>query len=309
MASFLYLEKVPEPMERFPIIDIARLHETGQAEVLVRPFGDYLRQHHQNLDFAHRHSFYHLVLFTQGAGSHTIDFTTFAVRPNQMYFMIPGQVHVWEFAGEADGFVVNFTEAFFQSFLLRTDYLERFSFFNGRAADGVIDLPESMVGEIRTDFEKLLALSETDGPFGHDRMRMLLLDLFMRIEEGVGAREREAIPPYHYTLLKSYQKLIEKNFLTLRRPKEYADLLFVTPNHLNALCKAHTGMQAGELIRNRILLEAKRLLVNLDLSVAEVGYALNFSDNSYFTKFFKKHTGQTPEEFRHLNGHTGKKDR
>src|SRR5690606_2588998 len=100
------------------------------------------------------------------------------------------------------------------------------------------------------------------------------------------------------TVLKNFQRLIEMHFLELHLPSEYANLLAITPNHLNALCKEHLGMKAGELIRNRILLEAKRLLVNLELSVSQVGYALNFSDSSYFTRFFKKKTGQTPEEFR-----------
>ncbi|GHB72065.1 helix-turn-helix domain-containing protein [Persicitalea jodogahamensis] len=288
-------------MEHAPIptIDLSRVNEASQPEILVRPFGDYLLQHHKNLDFAHRHSFYHLVMFTKGQGSHTIDFTKFTLQPYQIYFMIPGQVHAWDFMGKVDGYVVNFSESFFQSFLLRADYLEIFPFFRGIAVDGVVDLPVVLGEEAVATFEKLLSLSDEKGPFRLDRLRVLLLDLFMRIGQQAIAREAEAIPPHHYTMLKNYQQLIEKNFLTLRRPKEYADLLAVSSNHLNALCKAHLGKQAGELIRNRILLEAKRLLVNLDLNVAEVGYALNFSDNSYFTRFFRKYTGQTPEEFRH----------
>ena len=75
-------------------------------------------------------------------------------------------------------------------------------------------------------------------------------------------------------------------------------MLFITPNHLNALCKEHWGMQAGEVIRNRIILEAKRLLVNQQTSISEIAYTLNFKDNSYFSKFFKKSVGITPEEFR-----------
>jgi AraC-like DNA-binding protein len=60
-------------------------------------------------------------------------------------------------------------------------------------------------------------------------------------------------------------------------------------------------MPAGDVIRNRVILEAKRLLVNLDLSITEISYRLNFNDNSYFTKFFKKYVGSTPEEFRKNN--------
>jgi len=58
------------------------------------------------------------------------------------------------------------------------------------------------------------------------------------------------------------------------------------------------GKSAGEVIRDRVILEAKRLLVNLDLTITNIAGKLNFADNSYFTKFFKKYTGQTPEDFR-----------
>ena len=103
---------------------------------------------------------------------------------------------------------------------------------------------------------------------------------------------------YNHTLLRNFLNLIEANFKSLRLPKEYAALLYITPNHLNALCKELLGQSAGEIIRDRVILEAKRLLVIKDYSVAEIAYDLNFNDNSYFTKFFKKVVGVTPEEFR-----------
>jgi AraC-like DNA-binding protein len=99
--------------------------------------------------------------------------------------------------------------------------------------------------------------------------------------------------------------LLERHYLKLRWPKEYAALLYITPHHLNAICREFLGVSTGEAIRNRIILEAKRLLVNIDLSISEVSYQLNFNDNSYFTKLFKKQVGSTPEEFRRkvLNKH------
>ncbi|WP_291060157.1 MULTISPECIES: helix-turn-helix domain-containing protein [unclassified Empedobacter] len=75
-------------------------------------------------------------------------------------------------------------------------------------------------------------------------------------------------------------------------------MLYITPNHLNALCKDVLATSAGELIRSRIVLEAKRLLVNKEISVTEIAYLLNFQDASYFVKFFKKYTEFTPEQFR-----------
>jgi len=58
------------------------------------------------------------------------------------------------------------------------------------------------------------------------------------------------------------------------------------------------GLQAGEIIRNRVILEAKRLLTNPQLTITEIALELNFNDNSYFTKFFRKTEEVTPEEFR-----------
>ena len=75
-------------------------------------------------------------------------------------------------------------------------------------------------------------------------------------------------------------------------------MLYITPNHLNAVCKDMMGISAGEMIRNRIMLEAKRMLTNPQLNISEISLKLNFSDNSYFTKFFKKLEDITPEEFR-----------
>lgn len=283
-----------------PTIDINKLYESGQEDVLVRPFADYLQQHHKNLALAHRHNFYHLVFFTKGSGSHTIDFKRFTLVPGQIYFMVPGQVHSWDFTGEVDGFVVNFTESFFKTFLLNPDYIIGFSFFNGVATDNVVNLGSDISVTVRTLFERMLLLASKEG-FQKDMLRVLLLELFMLIEGEAVTVRNESIQPHNYALIRNYQKLVEQHFLALRLPKEYAEILSVTPNYLNAACKAHLGMQAGEIIRNRVILEAKRLLVNLTLNVAEVGYALNFSDNSYFTKFFRKHTGMTPDEFRKNN--------
>jgi len=279
-----------------PVYNIDHL-SFKQTDIQISRFAPYLKVH-KNLHLAHKHSFYHLILFTAGGGSHDIDFHKFPVKPYQIYFMIPGQVHSWSFEGAVDGYVINFSIAFFQSFLMRPDYLEQFAFLNGVVQDSVIDLPEETHSSITFLFEQLLRETETNRPYSLDMVKAIMLQLFYTVGR-VGFEERaQKATSYNYTLLKNFQKLIEENYLELRLPKDYAGLLYITPNHLNALCNDLLGISAGDVIRNRIMLEAKRLLVNLALTVSEIGYKLNFNDNSYFSKFFKKQAGLTPEEFR-----------
>ena len=280
-----------------PIYDICKLSDFQQDDLLISRFGAYL-QKHKDLYFPHKHTFYHLVLFTKGGGKHSIDFKTFDVTPYQIYFMIPGQVHSWNFEGDVDGYVIHFTLPFFQSFLLKNEYLEQFPFFSGLIDDAVIQVQPSLQQEIINLFEGIITESENPARMGMDMIRTSLLQIFIRLNRTNADNKEQQLPAYNYTLLKTFQKLIEKNFATLKLPKDYAELLYITPNHLNAICNDLLGISAGEVIRNRILLEAKRLLINLDLSVAEIGYRLNFNDNSYFTKFFKKYAGSAPEEFR-----------
>lgn len=281
----------------FPRLDIGPLSEYREDHIMIKRFSNYLHEH-QSLIFPHRHSFYHLVLFTEGGGKHTIDFHHFAVQPYQIYFMTPGQVHSWDFEGEMEGYVVNFSDSFFKSFLLQPDYLESFSFFQGDSSDAVLLIGQDVRQRLTALFEELLAQESRSPVLRDDMIRVLLLQIFLLIEQSDATEARQRPGVQKNQVVRNFIKLIDKHYGKIRLPGIYADMLNVTPNHLNALCKEHLGMQAGAMIRNRIILEAKRLLINLDFTVAEIAYKLNFNDNSYFTKFFRKETGMTPEDFR-----------
>jgi AraC-like DNA-binding protein len=281
-----------------PVYDICTIDQGSKKDLLIERFGTYLGKHYQNLHRAHRHSFYHLVLFTKGQGEHSIDFEKFTVQAFQVYFMIPGQVHSWHFDGEVDGYIVHFNKTLFASFLQNQNYLERFAFFSGNSRDSVCQLPPTMHDQIAAMFETMLVEVNEPGEQNLDMIRLKLIELFISVERNCSAKKRHAIPQQKLTVLRSFQQLIDKNFRTLKLPKDYAELLYVTPNHLNALCQDLVGKTAGDIIRDRVLLEAKRLLTNAGMTISEIAYDLNFEDNSYFNRFFKKNIGVTPDEFR-----------
>jgi AraC-like DNA-binding protein len=286
--------------EKIPVYTISNLAASSldPTQFMIEAFEAYLGRHSPNLHHAHRHNFYHLVYFSGGRGTHSIDFTRFPVEAGQMYFMTPGQVHSWNFEGVPKGYVVNFSEAFLKSFLLDANYLDRFTFYTGDAADSVVRLTGSLrekvaglLGEMAGQYR---ALAEAD------LLRAQLVQLLLLVQSGVG--EGKPVLPSAATqkqqVLGSFRKLLDQNYKTMRLPSEYAALLFVTPNHLNVLSRDLLGRSAGEVIRDRVLLEAKRLLTNAGMTAAQIAAELNFQDNSYFSRFFKKYAGMTPEEFR-----------
>lgn len=185
-------------LQSIPTIDICTLaDDIKQDEVLISRFAPYLDAH-KNLFFPHRHSFYHLVLFTDGGGSHTIDFESFDVKPGQIYFMIPGQVHSWDFEGFTDGYIINFSSSFIQSFLLRSGYFDNFYFLNGNPKDEVIDLPADQLPVIISLFEKILAEVEKPAALGSDMVKLLMLQIFILISRCGGKSDNFGIAVGRY---------------------------------------------------------------------------------------------------------------
>ncbi len=267
------------------------------TELVVIRLRDFIELQ-KDLVFPHRHSFYQMVLFTRGGGTHTIDFTEYPAVPHQVYYMAPGQVHTWNFTEATDGYLINFTDSFFTSICHNPNFVRDFPLFNPLSSPPVNMLDMACCTEVETTFAQMLEEFGKDREFKMDLLRGLLLTILVRLSRAVPSPFREGSPKHQVAIMRQFEKLIEQNFREKRLPKEYAELLFITPNHLNALSNDTTGKSSGELIRERIILEIKRLLTNSDLMVGQIADELNFEDNAYFARFFKKYTGVTPEEFR-----------
>ncbi|SFN15008.1 AraC-type DNA-binding protein [Algoriella xinjiangensis] len=285
--------------QQFPTFDICNLNTPKNINELlsVDRFRGYVESN-PHLQQVHNHNYYHLVYFTEGSGEHLIDFEKFPVKTGMMYFMKPGQVHQWYFKEKYDGFVVNFSSNFFDWIGINSSLLQKFSFLQSiKITDHVIELNKELQAIISPLFENIINENLLNDQFTNLKIGSQLLELFILIERNYFA-DSNAVNDYKSVLLNNFQSLIDQHFKVKKLPKDYAEMLYITPNHLNALCKDLGGISAGELIRSRVVLEAKRLLVNKELSVSEIAYELNFQDASYFVKFFKKYTNFTPEQFR-----------
>jgi AraC family transcriptional activator of pobA len=140
--------------------------------------------------------------------------------------------------------------------------------------------------------------------FNHDRdgaaeiIRALLRILLVKAGRWRVREPASTTPQRALSLVRNFQLLVELNFKDWQALAPYARELGVTINHLNDVISEATGRPAGEHIRQRRLLDAKRLLLYSELSVAEIGYRLGFKDPSYFGRFFRRYESRTPAEFR-----------
>ena len=101
-----------------------------------------------------------------------------------------------------------------------------------------------------------------------------------------------------HIVVKKFFQLVEENYAQNLTVAEYAERMAITPNHLTQTVNQLTGKTSSQIIKSKQILEIKRLLVHTNLSVTEIAMRLNFPDQSYFTKFFKREAGVSPLQYR-----------
>lgn len=277
-------------------------HEHDLQDIVVYRLSDFNKTH-PNIHFPHRHSFYQILYIEKGSGIHIVDFHAYAIAPETAFFLMPHQVHGWQLSDDCEGYLLNFDKAFLDTFLADQNYLDRLFIYSGGKENICLKAEQMKNGTITLShlMFKILESFRRGRLEDRDLLRVLLLQLLLVANEMQKGELSIQTPVTNF--IHRFEKLIQTWFLTERQPSFYADKLNVSPNYLNTICKREKGLSAGELIRERVVLEAKRRLVNSNESVSQISSYLGFPDNSYFTKFFRKVTGATPDAFRKNQKH------
>jgi AraC family transcriptional regulator, transcriptional activator of pobA len=243
----------------------------------------------------HAHDFYLLIYVTRGRGTHTIDQVSYALEPGSVFFLAPGQVHHWQLPPEADGYVVFFSAEFYL-FRYPGPRLYEYPFFDSRHPP-VLYLPAPDEPALLPLLQRLHAETRADQPRQDEVVRAYLLLLLELAARQFGA-EADGGAALARQQLRQFGALLNQHFRSRRTVQEYAQLLHLTPNHLNAVCRRVLNKTASALIHERVVVEAQRLLTHSALSVAQVAHELGFDDASYFGRYFRKYAGQPPEQYR-----------
>jgi len=243
----------------------------------------------------HRHTFFELFFFTGGKGEHEIDFMHYPVEKNSVHFVSPGQIHKL-LLKKTEGYVLCFTEDFI-SLSEKESFIQKFPFYDS-ANRPVTDLDKTTGAELML----LIAAIAKEFDRGSDSaeiLRAYLNILLLKIRAFFYASQPHTTPlPGKSAKVTLFKNAINKDYLLHKAVADYSSDLSISPNHLNALCKMHEGKTATQLLQERLLLEAKRLLYATDLNVKEIAFQLKFEDVAYFNRFFKKQAKMAPVQYR-----------
>lgn len=244
----------------------------------------------------HRKAYYLLVFIRRASSRQWIDMTPYALRDNTVYLTTPNQVIVKEGFTHLWSTGIAFTPAFlsFQesAALSRLPLLQHPS--HGPElplAEADVQLVEELLGRITAEYARPGAWQQ---PMLTAYLTVLLTHLSRRYTDYYADQPA----PTDRLLLTTYQATIDAHFRTLHQVSDYAALLNVSAGYLSELVKAQSGQPAIVHIHDRLVLEARRLLFHTAWSLKEIAFDLGFSDASYFNRFFKRETGQTPADYR-----------
>lgn len=257
---------------------------------------------HKFIQKPHKHDFYILVVFTQGTGSHTIDFKTYDVEPGSVFYLSPGQVHSWELSPATDGHILFFSSDFYTATFTRKR-LNTYSLFNSTSPFPKLEFDSAETSEILSFFEKIDQENNSPTWFTKDLLRnyidtlLILMYRYKGRQTSFSTQEKLV-----HNQFQQLELLIEKDFKKHREASYYAEQMNLSLKQLNSLCKNAIAKTSSQLVMDRVILEAKRLLTHSDLSISQIAYELEFDDASYFSRLFKKKTNLTPEHFRRQLG-------
>ena len=255
-------------------------------------------------DEPHHHDYYTILLVEQAQGQHIIDYRSYEFGTYQVHFVAPGQIHQVAVKSKPRGWVITFD----RDFLIENNIPEKFitdiNLFRQFGETPPLHVDQTTCNRlmhIMQQMEDCLPLK-----FQY-RIRALgaLVQLFLIYCNNSCTLHT---PQLHEEnsgvgILRDFKNLVETNYQQWHKVGTYAEAIPISPKHLSFTVKNLTGKTAKEFIKDRLVLEAKRLLMHTQLSVKEVAYRLGFEEPLHFSNFFKKQVGISPSGFKEKPKH------
>lgn len=248
----------------------------------------------------HRHDFYSILFIEEGTGIHYIDFKEYEVKDNMIFFVTPGQMHQLIFFRPPKGRAIVFNDEFMIKNAISDKLINDIYLFNKTGETPPLTPDEAGMIIFKDLIRQMDMFSEMQTIYKSEAIGSLVKLFMIQSNNNCTLTDDESSELLEggKHLLRPFRELLEKHYQTKHMVSEYAYELTVTADYLNKVLKNITGISAKEHIQNKLITEAKRLLIFSNISNKELSYQLGFDEAAHFNNFFKKMTGLTPTAFR-----------
>lgn len=261
----------------------------------IRSIREVLSGKEMNQDL-HRHDFFFILAVRKGKGSHEIDFIKYPVTDYTVFFLRPGQVHQLQLKAGSEGYIMEFSK----DFQIQSTSAGK-ALLNKAAANlNFYKLNKNNFPLLNSSLQSMLE-EFSEKQEGYENVIKANLEIFLTHLLRYRQHSETACEKanhYQQEKLQEVMHLLETHISTVKNVSAYADMVHLSPFQLNSITKNLIGKTVAQLIEDQILLEAKRYLLATSNQVNQIAFQLGYDDVSYFIRFFKKLTGQTPEAFR-----------
>lgn len=278
------------------------LFEDGNEKIFtIRKICDFNEEEIEHNLMPHLHDFYSIFWIESGEATHATEFVEYNLKADTIVFVPPGLKHRMYIDKSVGGTYILFNEEFIQYNRKNHVPLKDYRLFNNPDFKSLITVsPEARV-KLKNITDLIFDELRTPDLYSQDIV-LNLLHLFLLESRRIFDQQNQAVMELPSetpdSTIIQFKLLIEQNFQSQKNVSAYAEMLNMNPSCLNEVAKKTTGITAGELIRNRVIDETKKLLFSSGMSGKEIAFELGFDDPAYFSRFFRKYTGTTLKEFR-----------
>ena len=245
----------------------------------------------------HRKQVYDFLFLTKGITRRSKALNPYQIAENTFFFLPAYQITNHDFMStDTEGYYCHFNFDIFTNHLPQHNILRDFPFLQ-YIGNPIVQIDDTVKSFVLPIFHRLETEYQKECLENFDIITVYLLALFTEIKRfytpSVQTKKNTAL-----MITQNFKDALSRHIYEKQKVVEYADLLAVSPNHLNKCVKSATGQAAQDLLNDMILLEAKVLLKQTDMQINEIAYKLSQQNHSDFSRFFKSKTGMTPKEYK-----------
>ncbi len=251
-------------------------------------------------DMPHRHDYFTIIWCIEGKGKHMIDFEWYELAGNQLYIILPGQVHHLMSSENPKGWVVSFTKSFMDFNGIAPGDINRLFLNRSCTNHAALSVNEELGRALELYLGEMYRIQLSTSANKYELIGTLLKLVLLSCQTHCVPvmPECDNVSGGQVAIMQAFRESVTEHIKSLHKVGEYAELIGVSSGYLNEVVKSATGTAAKDYLTAQLLTESKRLLAFTELNQKKIAYNLGFKEPAHLSHFSKKHTGVSANDFR-----------